>query len=79
MTEPKAKRGRPPKVKTNAVQVETKAQTEARNEAQAQGRLKVLKANAVFDGEGGFYPVGHMFDAVDAAAEAMLKARGLAE
>jgi len=78
---PKAKRGRPAKVKTDEAQDETKVEAETRDEAKAQakGRLKVLKADTVFDGRGGFLPVGAKFDAVDDAAEAALIARGFAE
>ena len=86
---PKAKRGRPAKVKTDEAQDETKVEAETRDEAQdetrdeakaqAKGRLKVLKADTVFDGRGGFLPVGAKFDAVDDAAEAALIARGFAE
>ena len=78
---PKAKRGRPAKVKTDEAQNETQVEAETRNEAKAQakGRLKVLKPDTVFDGRGGFLPVGARFDAVDDAAEAGLIARGFAE
>jgi len=72
---PKAKRGRPAKVKTDEAQDETRDEAKA----QAKGRLKVLKADTVFDGRGGFLPVGAKFDAVDDAAEAALIARGFAE
>jgi hypothetical protein len=67
MTEPK-KRGRPAK----AVTVEAKA-------PERIGTLKVKVPNAIFDGAGGFLPVGAMFDAVDAATADILKARGLVE
>ena len=75
MTETKPRRGRPAKVKIHGLQAENQTQAETK----AQGRLKVKVADAIHDGEGGFYPVGHMFDPADDAAEAMLKARGLAE
>jgi hypothetical protein len=44
-----------------------------------KGALRVIKADAIFDGKGGFLPVGAMFDAVDEEAANTLKARGLAE
>ncbi len=67
---PKAKRGRPAKVKV-----------EVANEAKTAkiGTLKVKVPNAIFDGDGGFLPVGAAFDAIDAAAAEALKAKGLAE
>lgn len=72
------KRGRPRKVKTDEnVEVQTKAETQA--VSKAEKRLKVLKPNAIFDGEGGFYPVGHMIAPVDDQARASLIAKGLAE
>lgn len=67
MTEPK-KRGRP--AKAPAVEVV--------QPVKAEGTLTVKKADAIFDGEGGFYPVGHKFHAADETA-ALLIARGLAE
>jgi hypothetical protein len=47
--------------------------------AVAQGALTVKKAEAVFDGQGGFLPVGAKFDAVDDNAAAALIAKGFAE
>ena len=44
-----------------------------------EGGLKVLKADAIFDGKGGFLAVGAMFTPADEAAAEQLKARGLAE
>lgn len=44
--------------------------------AKPESALTVKVANAVYDGKGGFLPVGATFDAVDAAS---LKAKGLAE
>jgi hypothetical protein len=43
------------------------------------GKLRVAKESAIFDGEGGFMPVGARFDAVDDETAAILIARGLAE
>lgn len=59
------KRGRPRKVETVA--------------PEKQGALTVKVANAIHDGDGGFYPVGHKFDAADDAAAKSLIAKGLAE
>ena len=73
MTEIKAKRGRPAKVKTDGLQIETKAET------QTQGGLTVKVAGAIHDGEGGFYPVGARIVPVDDVARASLIAKGLAE
>lgn len=41
--------------------------------------LTVKVANAIHDGEGGFYPVGHEIVPVDEVARASLIAKGLAE
>ena len=41
--------------------------------------LAVKVADAIHDGEGGFYPVGHKFNPVDDEAGEALKAKGLAE
>jgi hypothetical protein len=46
---------------------------------EATGKLKVLKADTIHDGEGGFLPVGAAFDAVDDDAAESLKAKGHAE
>lgn len=73
MNQPR-KRGRPAKVKPDAEQAQ--AQAETRDEAKAETRLKVLKADTIHDGEGGFLPVGALFVAADPEG---LKARGLAE
>lgn len=62
------KRGRPKKV------VEAIAP-----KVESVGKLTVKVAGAIHDGEGGFFPVGHKFDAVDDAAAEALKAKGLAE
>jgi hypothetical protein len=51
---------------------------EPRQKASA-GKLRVARENAIFDGEGGFYPVGYRFDAVDDETAAILIAQGLAE
>lgn len=75
MTEIKAKRGRPAKVKTDGLQIETKAKAEA----ETQGGLTVKVAGAIHDGEGGFYPVGAKITPVDDVARASLIAKGLAE
>jgi hypothetical protein len=77
---PKAKRGRPAKVKPDAEQAETETHAETEAKApQGKGRLKVLKADTIHDGEGGFLPVGAAFDAVDDDAAESLKAKGHAE
>jgi len=39
--------------------------------------LTVKKADTIHDGKGGFYPVGHVIEPVDADAAEQLKARGL--
>lgn len=41
--------------------------------------LTVLKAEAIHDGKGGFYPVGAKIVPVDEVARASLIAKGLAE
>lgn len=60
---PKAKRGRPPKQVAEA----------------SEGSLTVKKADAIFDGAGGFLPVGAKFDAACEVSAQMLVERGLAE
>ena len=67
------RRGRPKKVKDNALQDETKTETETK------GALTVKVAGVIHDGEGGFFPVGHKFDAADETAAEALKAKGFAE
>lgn len=47
--------------------------------AKQDGALTVKVADAIHDGEGGFYPVGHKFNPVDDEAGEGLKAKGLAE
>lgn len=69
------KRGRPAKAKPDALQAENETQAET----EAKGRLKVIKAEAIHDGEGGFLPVGALFDPADDDAGEALKAKGLAE
>jgi len=69
MTEPK-KRGRPARVAVVAAEAPSVA---------PNGVLAVKVADAIHDGEGGFYPVGHKFNPVDDEAGEALKAKGLAE
>lgn len=45
----------------------------------SKGKLRVVVADMIHDGQGGFLAVGTMFDAVDDEAAEQLKARGLAE
>ena len=70
------KRGRPAKVKPDAEQAETQAEARDEAETEAPKRLKVLKADTIHDGKGGFFPVGALFVAVEPDA---LIARGFAE
>ena len=67
---PKAKRGRPAKAAVEAAKAPSVA---------SKGSLRVKAPDTIFDGNGGFYPVGHMFDPVDAETSAALIARGFAE
>ena len=69
MIEPK-KRGRPAKVAVAAAEAPPVA---------SKGKLRVVVADMIHDGQGGFLAVGTMFDAVDDEAAEQLKARGLAE
>ena len=69
MTEPK-KRGRPAKAKP--VEATTA-------EPQAIGTLTVKVPNVIFDGQGGFLPVGAKFKPADDYAREVLVARGFAE
>lgn len=66
MTEAPKRRGRKPKVET----------AEA---PKANGALTVKKPDAIFDGEGGFLPVGAKFDAACEVSAQALVERGLAE
>lgn len=41
--------------------------------------VKVKKADTIFDGEGGFYPVGKVVECPDAETAKALKDKGFAE
>lgn len=65
MTEEPKRRGRKPKVETAV--------------GEANGALTVKKADAIFDGAGGYLPVGAKFDAACEVSAKQLVERGLAE
>lgn len=69
MTEAPKRRGRKPAVKVEAVEPAAKP----------KHGLKVKKADAIHDGEGGFLAVGATFSPADDDAAAALVAQGLAE
>lgn len=71
MTEAPKRRGRKPK----SLAVETVPAEVSKD----KGALTVKKADTIFDGAGGFLPVGAKFDAACEVSAQMLVERGLAE
>lgn len=56
-----------------------RARLEALLPEQYEGLLTVIIPNVIFDGEGGFYPVGHKFAPADEYAAKVLVERGFAK